>query len=171
MLFQRGVLTPVHDGVEVQVQHLAGGQACGDGGLVQRGQELLLLGVLEAVGVAGQRGRLGQGGEPGEQRGAGVGGQIVDVGDTAGAGQLHRQQAEQVVDRGDVAGAGVAGGGDQGGQVQGEQVGQRKQQPGHPGGRVGGQLGVVVGGQGAGPGQVFATGAAAGGFGPAPDPG
>ncbi len=171
VLVQRGVLAPVHDGVEVQVQHLAGGQAGGDGGLVQRGQELLLLGVLQAVGVGGQRGRLGQGGEPGEQRRAGVGGQIVHVGDPAGPGQLHGQQGQQVADRGDVAGAGVAGGGDQCGQVQGEQVGQRQQQPGHPGGRGGGQARVVAGGQGTGPGQVFAAGAAAGGFGPAPDPG
>ncbi len=88
-----------------------------------------------------------QGGESGEQRGGGVGGQVVHVGDAAGCGQFHRQQAEQVADRGDVAGAGVAGGGGECWQVQGEQVGQHQQQPGHPGGRGGGQSGVVISAQ------------------------
>ena len=59
VLFQGGVLAPVHDRVEVQVEHLAGGQARGDARLVQGGEEGALFGVLEPVGVGGQRGGLG----------------------------------------------------------------------------------------------------------------
>src|SRR4029453_11685222 len=63
--------------------------------------------------------------------------------------------------------AGVAGGVEEAGQVQGEQVGQGEQQPGQPGrvaaGELAGDVGVVLVGQGTGPGQVVAAGAAAGG--------
>ena len=74
----------------------------------------------------------------------------------------------------DVAGAGVSGRVGQAGQVQGEQVGQGEQQPGQPGrvaaGELAGEVGVVLVGQGTGPGQVVAAGPAAGGVRAAPDP-
>ena len=63
MLFESDashVGAPVHDGVEVQVDRVAGGEPCCEGGLVQSGQERGLLGVLETVGVGGQGGGLGQ---------------------------------------------------------------------------------------------------------------
>src|SRR5439155_1917651 len=85
-----------------------------------------------------------------------------------------REQRQQVGDRGDVAGAGVSGRVDEAGQVQGEQVRQGEQQPGQPGrvaaGALAGDVGVVLVLQGPGPGQVFASGPAAGGVRAAPDP-
>ena len=48
VLFRHRVLAPVHDGVEVQVERLALGEPGRDGGLVQRGQEGGLPGVLAA---------------------------------------------------------------------------------------------------------------------------
>jgi hypothetical protein len=83
VLFECRILSPVHDGVEVQVDRLSGRQPGVEGGLVQGGQERGLLGVGEPVGVAGQGGGLGQCGEAGEQRGAGVGGEVFDVADAA----------------------------------------------------------------------------------------
>ena len=105
MFFQGDVLAPVHDGVEVQVQVAAGvgDQVRADHRFAQRGEQRGLPGVVEPVGVAGQRGGLGQRGESGEQRGAGVGGQVVDVGDPADTGQFQREQRQQVVH-----GAGIA---------------------------------------------------------------
>ena len=85
--------------------------------------------VGQPVAVAGERGFLRQHGQPGEQRGGGVGQQVIDVGDPPGAGQLEREQGQQPADRGDDAGAGVAGRGHQGGQVKGHQVGDGQQQP------------------------------------------
>ena len=117
--------------MEVQVEDgfLAAGQPAADHLLVQGGEELLLAGVGEPVAVAGERGFLRQHGHPGEQRGCGVGQQVIDVGGPPGAGQLERKQGQQPADRGDDAGAGVAGRGHQGGQVQGHQVGDGQQQP------------------------------------------
>ena len=159
VLLEGGVAAPVHDGVEVQVEdRLArGGQAGADHLLVQGGQEPLLVGVGEPVGVVGERGLLRQHGEPGEQRGGGIGEQVIDVGDPPGAGELEGQQGQQPAGRGDDAGAGVAGRGGQGGQVQGGQVGNGQQQPGpgrvqplRPGAEVDdlrrGQGGVPAGG-------------------------
>ena len=110
---------------------------------------------------------LGSAVSPVNSAAAGVAGQVVDVGDPPGRGELEREQGQQVGDRGDVAGAGVSGRVDEAGQVQGEQVGQGEQQPGQPGrvaaGELAGDVGVVLVGQGTGPGQVFAAGPAAGG--------
>jgi len=91
VLFQHRVVAPVHDRVEVQVERLAVGQPGGQCRFVEGGQERGLPGVLQPVGVGGQRGGLRQGREPGEQGGAGVGGDVVDMGDPPGAGQLERQ--------------------------------------------------------------------------------
>jgi hypothetical protein len=74
-----------------------------------------------------------------EQPGAGVGGQVVDVGDPADADQLEREQGQQVVDGRDDGGALVAGGGDQARQVEGDQLGHGQRQPG--------QLRLAAGGQ------------------------
>ena len=133
MLLQRRVLAPVHDRVEVEVQRVAAGQPGGQARLVQCGQELLLFAVLEPVGVGGKRGRLGQRDQPGEDRGAGVGGQVVDVRDPPGRGELERQQGQHIGQGGDLRAGRVAGRGDQVGQVQGEQVRDGQQQPGQPG--------------------------------------
>ena len=94
VLFQRGVFAPVHDGVEVQVEVAALGEAGGEHLAVERGEEAALAFVGEPVAVGGQRGRLGQRGQPGEQPGAGVGGEVVDMGDAADAGELERQQRQ-----------------------------------------------------------------------------
>jgi len=157
----------VHDGVEVQVDRVAGGEPGGGGGSVQGGQERGLFGVFEPVGVAGQRGGLGQRGQAGEQRRAGVGGEVFDVGDPAGRGEFEGQQAQQVVRRRDDVGAGVAGGGHQGGQVQGQQVRDCQQQPGHVRRRPGRQLGEV---ELLGAGQHLTAGSAACGVGASPQP-
>src|SRR6266704_613273 len=105
--FQGGVLSPVHDGVEVQVEDglLGGGQPGRDHGGVQAGEEGALVVVAGAVGVLGQGRLLRQGGQPGQQPTGG----------------------------GNHAVAGVAGLFGQGGQVQGDQVGDGQQQPGHAG--------------------------------------
>jgi hypothetical protein len=60
VLSQHRVVTPVHDGVEVQVQRLAVSQPGTDYFLVKGGQERSLLTVLGPAGVGGQRGRLRQ---------------------------------------------------------------------------------------------------------------
>ena len=133
VLFQRRVVPPVHDGVEVQVDRVAGGQPGLEAGLVQSGQERGLLGVFEPVGVGGQRGGLGQRGQAGEQRRTGVGGQFLDVGDPAGAGELERQQRQHRTHRRDDRGARIAGVCDQAGQIQGDQVRDGQQQPGELG--------------------------------------
>ena len=143
VLFQRRVLTPVHHRVKVQVDLLPGGQPGGQGRFVQRGQEALLLGVLEPVGVGGQRGGLGQRDQPGEQRRPGVGGQVLHVGDPAHPDQLERQQRQQIAGGGDLRRRRVAGRLHQRGQVQGEQVRDGQQQPGHPGLGLPGQRGEV----------------------------
>ena len=132
VLFQGGIAAPVHDGVEVQVEDrfAAGGQARADHLPVEGGEEALLVSVRQPVGVAGQGGFLGQHREPGEQRGGGVGEQVIDVGDPPGAGELERQQGQQPRHRGDDPGAGVAGRRGQGGQVQRHQVRDGEQQPG-----------------------------------------
>lgn len=114
---------------------------------------------------------LGRAVRPVNSARGGVGGYVGHVGDPPGAGQLQRQQRQQVADGGDVPGAGVARRLDQRGQVQGEQVRDRQQQPGQAGRTVGGQIGVVIGFQRPGPGQVLAKGTTAGGVGAAPDPG
>ena len=168
MLFQHRVIAPVHDGVEVQVQCLAVGQPGREGGLVQGGQECGLLAVLEPVGVGGQRGGLGQRGQPGEQRGAGVGGDVIDVGDPPGAGQLERQQRQHVRQGGDLRGGRVAGGGDRLRQAEGDQVRDREQQPGQPGLGPVGQVAEV---QGLGAGLDLPRRPAALGVGAAPQPG
>lgn len=119
--------------------------------------------VGEPVAVAGERGFLRQHGQPGEQRGGGIGQQVIDVPDPPGAGELEGQQGQQPADRGDDPGAGVAGLGGQRGQVQGDQVGDGQQQPGpgrvqppRPGGDVQdlgrGQVRVPAGGGRAGAG-------------------
>lgn len=142
MLLQRDVVAPVHDGVEVQVQVTTGvsDQVSGEHGLAEAGEQSSLGAVVEAVGVGGQRGGLGQGHQPGEGPGADISGQVVDVGDPTGAYQLECQQGEYVVDRRDDRGPGVAGGGDQAGQVQGDQLGDGEEQPGHLGLGGGGEL-------------------------------
>ena len=77
---------------------------------VQGGEEGALVVVAGAVGVVGERGLLRQRGQPGEQRGGGVGQQqVVDVGDPAGAGEFERQQRQQPAGGGHDPGAGVAG--------------------------------------------------------------
>jgi hypothetical protein len=50
VLFQRGVVAPVHHGVEVEVDFVAGGQSGGQGRRVECGQERPLFGVLQPVG-------------------------------------------------------------------------------------------------------------------------
>jgi len=84
--FQRRVLAPVHDRVEVQVEDrlVAGGEPGAGHLLVQGGQQGALLGVVEPVGVAGQRALLRQDRKAGEQAGGRVAKQVVDVGHAAG---------------------------------------------------------------------------------------
>ena len=130
VLFQHRVAAPVHHGVEVQVQRFAVGQPCGQGRLVQGGQECRLPRVLQPVGVGGQGGGLGQRGQPGEQRGAGVGGDVVDVGDPAGAGQLECQQRQHVRHGRDLRRGRVARGGHHLRDAERDQVGDGQQQPG-----------------------------------------
>jgi hypothetical protein len=154
--------------VEVQVQRLACGQPGRDGGLVQRGQERGLAGVLEPVGVGGQGGGLGQRGQPGEQGGAGVGGDVVDVGDAAGAGQLERQQRQHIGQGRDPRRGRVARGGRHLRHAEGNQVGDGQEQPGQPGLGPGGQRGEV---QCFGAGLDLPGGPAALGVGAAPQPG
>jgi hypothetical protein len=132
VLFQRRVVAPVQDRVEVQVEDrlLPSGQPRLDHLGVQGGQEGALVVVGEPVGVAGQRRLLGQGPKPGQQPGGRVCQQVIDVGDPAGAGELERQQRQEPAGGGDDSGGGVAGRADQASQVQGHQVGQHQQQPG-----------------------------------------
>ena len=129
--------------MEVQVERVALGEPGRDGGLVQRGQERGLPGVLEPVGVGGQRGGLRQGGEPGEQRGARIGGDVVDMGDPPGAGQLQCQQRQHVGQGGDLAGGRVARGGRQVRDAERDQVRDGQEQPGQPGLGQTGQRGEV----------------------------
>jgi hypothetical protein len=112
VFLQGRVVSPVHDGVEVQVEDrvFGGGQPGVDHLLVEGGQKPALVVVAGAVGVVGERGLLRQGGQPGEQGGGRVGQQqVIDVGDPPGAGQLERQQRQQPRGRGHHPGAGVAG--------------------------------------------------------------
>ena len=67
---------------------------------------------------------------PASNAGSGVGEQVVDVGDAAGAGELEREQAQQPGQGGHDLGAGVAGPRHQRGQVEGDQVREHQQQPG-----------------------------------------
>jgi hypothetical protein len=166
VLLQHRVAAPVHHGVEVQVQRLAVGQPCGQGGLVQGGQQCRLPRVLEPVGVGGQGGGLGQRGQPGEQRGAGVGGDVVDMGDPAGAGQLEDQQRQHVGQgrdprRGRVARRHVR-------HAERDQVRDGQQQPGQACLSPRRELTEV---QGLGAGLDLPRGAAALGVGAAPHPG
>jgi hypothetical protein len=166
--FQDRIVAPVHDCVEVQVERFALGEPGRQGGLVQGGQERGLPGVFEPVGVGGQRGGLRQCGQPGEQGGAGVGGDVVDVGDPPGAGELERQQRQDVGQGGNSRGGRVARGRHQVRDAQGDQVGDGQEQPGQPGLGSGGQRGEV-GRLGAGldlPGWPAAVGVGA-----APQPG
>ena len=133
----------MHDRVEVQVEHAALGQPGREHDAVQGGQERALSAMVEPVGVLGQRTLLRQGGQPGEQGGTRVGGQILDVGDPPGGGELERQERKDRADRRDLAGAGVARLADQAGQVEGDQVGDGQQQPGHPCLAASRQLGEV----------------------------
>ena len=112
VFLQRGVVAPVHDGVEVQVEDrvVGGGQPGVDHFGVEGGQEPALVVVAGAVGVVGERGFLRQHRQPGEQGRGRVGDQqVIDVGDAAGAGQLQRQQRQQPGGRGHHPGARVAG--------------------------------------------------------------
>jgi len=74
VLFRGWVASPVHDGVEVQVEDrlLGGGEPGVDHSGVQGCQELALVVVGQAVGVVGQGGLPRQCGQAGEQGGAGV---------------------------------------------------------------------------------------------------
>ena len=143
VLFQDRVLAPVHDGVEVQVERFPLCEPGRDGGLVQRGQERGLPGMLQPVGVGGQRGGLRQGREPGEQGGAGVGGDVVDVGDPPGRCQLECQQRQDVGQGGDLRGGRVAGGGHHVRHAERDQVRDGQEQPGQPGLGPAGQRGEV----------------------------
>ncbi len=98
VLVQCHFFAPVHDGVKVQVEVAAGvGEQVGaQQRLAQRGEQPRLVDVLAPVGVGGQRGGLGQRGQPGEQSGADVGGQVIDVGDPPDPIQLQGQQRQQV---------------------------------------------------------------------------
>jgi hypothetical protein len=143
VLFQYGIVAPVHDGVEVEVDCFAVCEPGGEAGFVQCGEESLLSGVLKPIGVGGQGGGFGQGGQSGEQGGCGVGGDVIDVGDPAGGGELDRQQGQDGADCWDHSGAGIAGGVYQAGQVQCHQIGDGQQQSGQSAVGVGGQ-GVEV---------------------------
>ena len=135
VLFQDRVVSPVQDGVEVQVEDrlLAGRQALAGHFLVEGGQEPLLVVVGQPVGVVGERGFLRQDRQPGEQGAGGVGEQVVDVADTPGGGELEGQQGQDAAGGRDGCGAGVARRVHQGRQVEGDQVGNGQQQPGEPG--------------------------------------
>jgi hypothetical protein len=156
--------------VEVQVERFALGEPGREGGLVQRGQERGLPGVLQPVGAGGQRGGLRQRGEPGEQGGAGVGGDVAAVGDAPGGGQLQRQQRQQVGQGGDLAGGRVARGGHQVRDAQRDQVRDGQEQPGQPGLGPAGQRGEVRS-FGAGLDLPLNSRPAAAGVGAAPQPG
>ena len=106
----------------------------------QCGQEALLAGVVEPVGVGAKRGGLGDGGQPGEQSRATVGGDVVDMADAAQRDQLGGHQRGDIRGGGDLAGAGVAGSLDQTGQVERHEVGDGQQQPGEAGVELLGQL-------------------------------
>ena len=166
--FQRGVLAPVHDGVEVQVQCLAGGQPGSQRGLVEGGQERRLPAVLEPVGVGGQGGGLGQRGQGGEQRGAGVGGDVIDVRYPAGGGELERQQRQHIRQGRDVRGGRVARRSDHVRDAEGDQVRDCEQQPGQAGLGALGQRAEV---QGLGAGLDLPGYPAPVGVGAAPEPG
>ncbi len=94
VLFQDGVVAPVQDRVEVQVEDrlLAGGQPRRDHVLVQGGQQGALVVVGEPVGVAGQRRLLRQHPKPGQQPGGRVGEQVIDMRHPPGSGELEGQQ-------------------------------------------------------------------------------
>ncbi len=94
VLVEGHVLAPVHDGMEVQVE-VPGGVSDEVGRqhrLAERGEEGGLAGVVEPVGVGGERGGFGKGHQAGEQPGSDVGGQVVDVRDPSHSDQLQRQQ-------------------------------------------------------------------------------
>jgi hypothetical protein len=86
--------------------------------------------MRQPVGVIGERGFLRQHRQAGQQRGGGVGEQVIDVRHPPGPGELEGEQGQQPAGGGDDARAGVASRPGQGGQVQGDQVGQDQQQPG-----------------------------------------
>ena len=140
---QGDVLPPVHDRVEVEVESRPAGQSVGWAGPVRSLQLRHLAAMLQAVGVGGQGGGLGQGGQPREQRCARIGGEVVDVGDPPGLGELQRQPGDQVGDGGYPGGGWIPCGPHQLAQVQGEQVGDRRQQTGPLGLRAGWQLAEV----------------------------
>jgi DDE superfamily endonuclease len=145
VLFEHRVIAQVHDGVEVQVECFSLSESGGQGGPVQGGQERSLLAVLEPVGVGGQRGGLRQGGQPREQGGAGVGGDVVDVGDPPGGGELERQQRQHIGQGGDLRGGQVAGRGHHVRDAGRDQVGDGQEQPGQPGLGAAVQRGEVQG--------------------------
>ena len=97
VLFQRRVVPPVHDGVEVQVEDRPRRcrRARRRSSWVEGGQELALVVVGQPVGVAGERGFLRQDRQPGEQGAGGVVEQVVDVADAPGGGELEGQQGQQ----------------------------------------------------------------------------
>jgi len=99
--------------------------------------------VLEPVGVAGQRGCLRQCGQRGEQRGAGVGGDVIDVRDPAGGGQLERQQRQHIRQRRDPGRGRISRRGYHPGAVQGDPVRDRQPQPCQPGFGPAGPAGAV----------------------------
>ncbi len=113
--------------------------------------------MRQPVGVAGEGRFLRQHRHPGQQRGGGVGEQVINMRHPPGAGQLEREQGQQPRHRGDDAGARVARRGGQGGQVQGGQVGQDEQQPGAYGVQLPGP-GAEVDDRRPGQGRVAAVG-------------
>jgi len=168
VLLQHRVVSPVHHGVEVQVQRLAVSQPGRDRRLVQGGQECCLPGVFEPVGVGGQRGGLGQRSQPGEQGCARVGGDVIDVGDPPGRGELERQQRQQIRQGRDLRGRRVARRGHHVRHAERDQVRDHQQQPRQPG------LGTLGEGsevQGLGPDLDLPGWPAALGVGAAPHPG
>jgi hypothetical protein len=130
VLFEDLILAVVHDGVEVEVELGALAQAGPDQGWSQGSQEAALEIALSAVGVGGQSGRLGDGGEAGAESGGLVRRDVVDVIEATHGDQLQGQRREQVAEGGDHPGARIPSLGHQLGKVELEQLGDGKKESG-----------------------------------------
>jgi hypothetical protein len=92
VFLQASVVAPVHDRVEIEVEVSAVDQPRTQHRLIERDQERVLALMRELVGVAGQRGRFRQRGEPCEQRRSVVGREILDVRGATDTRELEREE-------------------------------------------------------------------------------
>ena len=123
-----GVVAVIGDGVEVEVEGVAAGQAQVVDGVEPAVGEGLVLAGVDAAGVCGEGGALGNGIEAGEEGEAGVASFGGDMGLAGEAVELEGEQGEEGAVGGDGGAGGQAGLGSDAGEGDGcEQLGEEEE--------------------------------------------